>query len=144
MNTVPRVEGQILLCDAAQEVGGKLYVLGGGWSRVVSPGPFNMALAVKLGIPWHLANTRLKVMIALLDQDGGAVHNEKQLPIRVEVQVEVGRPPGLSAGTTLDWAMAISVPGLSVAFGGYRWELTIDGELVTAATFEVLAPPSRQ
>lgn len=125
-------------------MGGKLYILGGGWSRVMSPGtPFNMALAVKLGIPWHLANTRLRVLIALLDQDGGAVLNDQQQPIRVEVQVEVGRPPGLSAGTTLDWALAISVPGLAVGFGGFRWELTVDEQPVTAAAFEVVPSPAR-
>jgi len=43
------------LADAAQEVRGKLYILGGGWS-VTGPDVPPMALAIKLDVPWSDAN----------------------------------------------------------------------------------------
>jgi hypothetical protein len=40
----------ILLADAAQAAGGKLYILGGGWSITSTPTP-PAALAIKIDIP---------------------------------------------------------------------------------------------
>ena len=46
----------MLLADAAQEVNGKLYVLGGGWS-VTGPDLPPMAIAIKLDVPWRQSVT---------------------------------------------------------------------------------------
>src|SRR6266571_4797007 len=51
-----RARAHILLCDAAQAIGGKLFILGGGWSKVWGPGPYVFALAVQLWLPWNQAN----------------------------------------------------------------------------------------
>lgn len=59
------------LADAAQVVGGKLYVLGGGWS-VIQPGaPF--AICGKVGIPWHQGTDHHKLVLELVDGDGDPV-----------------------------------------------------------------------
>jgi hypothetical protein len=137
------VKGTLLLCDFAQAVGGKLYILGGGWSKAVSWGqPVNMTLAIKLDIPWHQANTKLPFEIALQTEDGTPVTNPVVgQPIRGDGQIEVGRPPGLTPGTALDATMAIPMFGLQLAHGTYRWELKVAGQLVQTVTFEVVAPP---
>ena len=62
----------MLLADAAQEVLGKLYILGGGWS-VTGPDVPPMALAIKLDVPWSDANASHEFELALVDPDGHAV-----------------------------------------------------------------------
>jgi hypothetical protein len=137
------VKGTLLLCDFAQAVGGKLYILGGGWSKAISWGqPVSMTLAIKLDIPWHLANTKLPFEIALLTEDGTPVTNPAVgQPVRGDGQMEVGRPPGLTPGTGLDATMAIPMFGLQLAHGTYRWELKVSGHLVQTVVFEVIPPP---
>jgi hypothetical protein len=137
------VKGTLLLCDFAQAVGGKLYILGGGWSKAVSWGqPVNMTLAIKLDIPWHLANTKLAFEIALLTEDGKQVVNPSVgQPIRGEGQIEIGRPAGLTPGTALDATMAAPMFGLQLPHGSYRWELKVSEQLVQTVSFEVVPPP---
>ncbi len=138
----PGPRATVLLCDAAQMVGGKLYILGGGWSRVLGLGPLNMALAVYLKVPWHEANRAMPLRIDLVTEDGQPVPaGEGQGGIRVEGQVEVGRPPGLRQGTELDTAFVIPINGMALRPAVYRWNVNIDGQLVETITFEVLVPP---
>jgi len=80
----------MLLCDAAQESGGKLYVLGGGWSVVRSPNaPTPMALAVKMSVPWDQANQPHAMRAVLVTADGDEV-DLGEGPLVVEGTVEVG------------------------------------------------------
>lgn len=117
----------MLLADAAQEVNGKLYVLGGGWS-VTGPDVPPMALAVKLDVPWSEANQQHQFTLVLVDTDGrpAIVGNEQQ--VRVEGNFEVGRPAGLPAGSDIDFAFAINVPPFALSPGRYAWQLSIDGD----------------
>src|SRR5690348_10103230 len=114
----------MLLCDAAETANGKLYVLGGGWSQVLVPeSPLSMALAVKLSIPWDQANTRFRVQVRLVNEDGEEVATPDGEPIRADGQVEVGRPPGLKPGEALDAPFVLSFTNVTLAPGGYVWEL---------------------
>lgn len=132
----------MLLCDFAQEVGGKLYIVGGGWSKLFDIGqPMNMALAIKLWVPWNAANQPTQLAIELRTEDGEPALNDKGEPIKVLGQFEVGRPPGLKPGSALDSAIAVPVFGLRLKAGGYRWELSIQDELISTYAFEVVASP---
>ena len=135
------IEADVLLCDAAQQVGGKLYILGAGWSRIVALGPLMMALAIYLKIPWHAANRRIPLLIDLRSEDGRDVPDAAGRPVRIEGEFEVGRPPGLRPGTALDSALAITIPGLPLLPGVYRWEVHVGGQLLKSVSFEVLAAP---
>jgi hypothetical protein len=121
----------LLLADAAQEVLGKLYILGGGWS-VTGPDVPPMALAIKLDVPWSDANASHAFELALVDTDGRAVEvNDGPDGIR-EVRIvgsfEVGRPPGLPPGSDIDCAFTVNVGAIPLASGRYAWQLWIDGE----------------
>jgi len=117
----------MLLADAAQEVNGKLYVLGGGWS-VTGPDVPPMSLAIKLDVPWSEANRSHTFDIVLVDTDGHAVGADGGASgIRVDGRFEVGRPPGLPAGSDIDFAFAVSIPPVPLAPGRYAWQLSIDG-----------------
>lgn len=132
----------LLLADAAQAVEGKLYILGGGWS-VTGPEPSPMAVAVKIEVPWDLANQVHDVELTLLDEDGQPA--PEGAPLRIDGRVEVGRPPGLARGTALDVPLAVSVgPIAGLRPGGrYEWVLRINSETNDAwrAGFQVRSLP---
>ena len=118
----------MMLADAAQEVNGKLYVLGGGWS-VTGPALPPMALALKLDVPWSAANQEHEFLLVLVDADGHPVRVAgDDGEVRAGGTFEVGRPPDLPAGTDIDFAFAVTVPSLPLAPGRYAWQLWIDGE----------------
>ena len=118
----------MMLADAAQEVNGKLYVLGGGWS-VTGPVLPPMALALKLDVPWSAANEEHEFLLVLVDADGHPVRvGGDDSEVRAGGTFEVGRPPGLPAGTDIDFAFAVTVPSLPLAPGRFAWQLWIDGE----------------
>jgi hypothetical protein len=123
----------MLLADAAQEVNGKLYVLGGGWS-VTGPDLPPMSLAIKLDVPWGSANESHRFEIVLVDADGRPVNAEAGPGgdagpgVRVDGSFEVGRPAGMPAGSDIDFAFAVNVPPFPLPAGRYAWRLSIDGE----------------
>ncbi len=67
--TSTAVKTTLLLCDHAQEVAGKLYVLGGGWS-IYRGAPVTMGLAVKIAVPWDAANIPHDFAARLVTEDG--------------------------------------------------------------------------
>jgi hypothetical protein len=121
----------MLLADAAQEVLGKLYVLGGGWS-VTGPDVPPMALAIKLDVPWSDANASHAFELTLVDTDGHPVQVQDAANGTSEVRIggsfEVGRPPGLPPGSDIDCAFTVNVGAIPLTSGRYAWQLWIDGE----------------
>src|SRR2546430_17577062 len=101
----------LLLADSAQEVAGKLYILGGGWS-ITTPGTPS-AIAMKFEVPWDRANQRHGIELELVTADGDPVlvpgPDGDSVPLRIEGNLEVGRPAGLKPGTPIDAAMAINL-----------------------------------
>ena len=85
----------MLLADAAQQVGGKLYILGGGWSTTGSP-TAPMAVAIKIEVPWDRTNVSHDWRLALVDADGRPVQTSDDRAVEVSGQLEVGRPAGLA------------------------------------------------
>jgi len=122
----------MLLADAAQAVEGKLYVLGGGWS-ITGPEPTPSAIAVYIQVPWDRTNVEHGFRFDLVDSDGDSVELETETgveePITIEGSFEVGRPPGVKPGTSIDVPLAITVGPLPLPPGGrYEWRLSINEE----------------
>jgi hypothetical protein len=131
----------MLLCDAAQVVSGKLYMLGGGWTRVSAPNrPINMSLAIIVHVPWSLANERMKIEVGLRDDDGDAVLVGDR-PITSAGTIEVGRPAGLKAGERINVPMAMNFNNIRLGPGGYVWECLIEDRSVARWPFRVSEPP---
>jgi hypothetical protein len=127
----------MLLADAAQQVGGKLYVLGGGWSTTGTPtGP--MAVAVKIEVPWDRSNQAHDWRLVLVDADGRPVVTSDGQTVEVTGQLEVGRPAGLPDGTPLDAPLVVSFGPLPLTPGRYQWRLEI-AEFVESCAFLVRA-----
>src|SRR3990170_2500365 len=108
----------LILADSAQVVGGKLYMLGGGWSRYQARSfPTQMVLGVALGlsVPWDETNQKWSVELSIVDEDGQVVLSP------VTTQVEMGRPPGLKPGSSQRVLIAATV-GLRLPKAG-RYEV---------------------
>jgi hypothetical protein len=124
--TAPGLGVDMLLCDAAQVSGGKLFILGGGLAAI-GPKPQPMALALQITVPWDRANIRHQWRIQLLDEDGHPVA-VRDKTVAVQGQFEAGRPAGLRPGTPLGVSLAINLAPLPLEPGtGYTFTLSIDG-----------------
>jgi len=131
------LEVTLLLCDAADESNGKLYVLGGGWNQLVPDQSVNMALAVLLGVPWDQTNRKVQIAATLMTEDGQQVQVEGQ-DVGVTGEFEVGRPAGLKPGSNINVPLALKFNGITLPAGGYRWEVQIDGTLMATAPFRAM------
>jgi hypothetical protein len=141
----------MLLADAAQTVGGKLYILGGGWT-ICGPGPAVMALAIKLEIPADQAGQAHDWSLTLLNDSGERVLLEapdgQQLPVEISGKFEATLLPDLPPEIPLDLPIAVTVGPLPLPPGShFVWQLSIDGqtseEWQLAFWTRPTTPPSR-
>ena len=105
-----------LLADYAEMVGGKLYVMGGGWDTSTQPTmPVQLRVAVAVGVRvgWEETNQQLPIKVLFEDDDGHEL-------VRIDGQMNVGRPPTLPPGATQLAQMAANVPLNITQHGGYR------------------------
>jgi hypothetical protein len=81
-------------------------------------------------VPWDRSNEVINFTLELLDEDGRPtmLHTPdgQSIGIKAEAQLEVGRPPGISAGSLLDASFALNVSPLPLPPGRYEWRLEID------------------
>ena len=113
----------LLLCDAAQVVGAKLYVMGGGWDRVqLSSYPATLPVAIAAGVrvEWTETNRRHKLTIRGLSADA-----DREL-FKAEGEFEVGRPPGTPHGMSQLFQVAMNVPLQIPEPGSYTVEASVD------------------
>jgi hypothetical protein len=131
------IEATMILADGAQVADGKLYVLGGGWTRLKPHIPVRQSLGIVVHVPFDLTNHPLKLHVQLLDDDSNTVGlggNE----VKVDVEFEVGRPPGVKHGETINFPLALDFDGLALEPGGYVWQSEVDGESVARWPFRVV------
>ncbi len=129
----------LILADAAQVVGGKLNLLGGGWDVLTVNDAFphrqHLAVAVSFKVPWNETNQRHDMHIAILSDDGG-----REL-MKVEGQMEVGRPPGILQGQ--DQRAQIAAESIvDLEEGTYFIIAGADNGEEKRFTFRVVAAPS--
>ena len=126
----------LILADAAQIVGGKLYLLGGGWDLLAVNQPFPVtrvcALAASYSVPWTETNRRFDVEIVIVSDEGVEI-------AKIAGQVEVGRPAGTPAGSE---QRAQICADLHLEFGGptsYAIISSIEGREDMRTSFRVVA-----
>lgn len=125
----------LILADAAQVQGEKLYMLGGGWSFVWAkefPAQHQMAVAAGILVPWMETNRRHQFRVHIHAEDGTTFGD-------VSGEFEQGRAPGLPGGTTqrvmltVNLGIRVEAPVEAVA------ELWLNGELAKSVPFRVVA-----
>lgn len=135
------MEVTLLLCDFAEAVNGKLYVMGGGWNVLFAPGqPISLSVAAVVAVPWDRTNQSHELSLDLLTDDGATVEIEGQA-VAVTGEFELGRPPGTKPGSSLNAPFVWTFNGLVLDEGGYEWKLRIAGEPVASRAFTVMHPP---
>jgi hypothetical protein len=121
----------MLLCDAAQAVEGKLYILGGGWNLTGSD-PSPSAIAMQIDVPWDQTNRQHTLRLTLVTDDGEPVLVPTPTgprPAEIAAQFEVGRPPGYRPGAPMTVVLAINVGPLPLAADRrYEWRCQINDE----------------
>lgn len=123
---------QTMLAEHATVENGKLFIAGGGWSAF-GPNPMPCAIAFLAKVPWVHANEQHLVVVELVDEDHMPFvppdAPEDMKSIRIEIPLEVGRPPGTLVGSDLDWVYALNVGPLPLTPGKrYVWSVWLDGE----------------
>ena len=142
---------QLLLCDSAQPDANssKVHMLGAGWDiTYVLPGQSLSShnVVAFFHVPWNDANRPQEVEFTLENEDGQAVQvagaTGDPVPLRVDGKIEVGRPPGIKAGSTLTASLTFQVaPGLPLLPGqSYAWVCRVKGSEVARARFQTASP----
>ena len=107
----------LIIADAAQVVGGKLYMLGGGYDRVTlakaPPAPHSMSVALSFLVPWNDTNVKHHFQLEILDGDGKSIVDGKG-------QFELGRPPGITPGQNQRTQLAMNLSWNVEKLGSYE------------------------
>ncbi len=126
-----------VLADAAQAVGGKIFILGGGWNVYRSanyPAPVQLAVACGLGFAASEVGGRYPLKIVIADEAGVPVVPE------LNGQIETGQlapdlPQGLPVKVPVAWNVSFGVPRpgkytIVITVGSAQAELAFDAIFV--------------
>ena len=131
----------LILADYVEIIGGKLYLMGGGWDVLTVNAAFPLArpvgLAAAFSVAWDETNQLHRVEIEFQTDDGQSVGN-------VRAQFEVGRPAGVKAGQDQRFQLAANVPLNLSAPGTYVIVARIEGQEEGRVPFNVNAGPVLQ
>lgn len=137
---VDEIEIRVMMAaDGAQAVGGKLYILGGGFDRINMPSvpfQFRFDLAMLIEVPWVATNQPYEVVVELLDAD------MQFAGYRAEARMETGRPPGLRQGTSLLVPVALPVVAEFRDPGRYILRASVNGRPKNKIAVEAVPPPA--
>src|SRR4051794_4637172 len=141
------MKATLILADHARVAEGKLDILGAGWT-LAGPDPVTMGLGVLIEVPWDQTNRRHAMVVRLLGEDGQLyplpTPDGQSQGIEAHTEFEVGRPPGIAAGTAQPFALALNLAQVPLAPGRrYEWRLEIDGETDDDWRGAVPNPPRR-
>lgn len=139
MDTMQGVHPEwIILADAAEVVNSKLYLLGGGWDRLVIntgfPAQHRLAVALSFSVPWNETNIRHQFEVEVQDEDARSL-------LKAGGHFEVGRPPGIPVGQAQRFQLALNATLQFERPGTFVVIPRVEGEEVGRANFSVLAGP---
>ena len=128
----------LIVADGAQVVGGKLYVLGGGWDVLTLgqplPAQHLVAVAVAIRVPWTQTNKQHTFRLLVQHEDGDALAD-------AQGSFEVGRPPGLVPGQPQRAQLAITAGLQFQKLGMYAIVASVNGEEMERTWLRVAAAP---
>jgi hypothetical protein len=134
------VEADLLLCDHAEAINGKLYIMGAAWNVLQAPNQaITIALAIVVKVAWDEADVSHELLAELVTADNYPVEINGE-PVAPSGRFELGRPTGVKPGSTLNMPLAFNLNGIVLDVGQYEWRLSIDAETVARAPFSVIEP----
>lgn len=129
-----------LLCNGVEAVGGKLFILGGGWDRLIVPQfPTDhvLSVAVKLAVPTTESYRPLPLHLEIVDDNG---HPALPEPMRAELQM--ARPLGYEANETLPFFLPITVKLHIERPERYTFRLYVEDHQIAQTSFRAIPPPA--
>ena len=126
----------LMVADAAQVVGNKLYLMGGGWDRLTvnQDFPVNQQLGIALAfkVPWTETNERHSFDIELATEDAQTLE-------KIGGEFEVGRPAGAIPGSDQRVQIGATANIVFKEPANYVITATVDGEHSRSVVIQVLA-----
>jgi hypothetical protein len=134
----------LILADAAQVVGNKLYLMGGGWDKLTVNSAFpadqRCALSLSLRVAWNETNQKHNFEVEIISED--SVTEQPRSLMKAGGQFEIGRPPGISPGqdqrfqVALDMTLKIDGPGTKSVVA------RVEGQEMRRLSFNVIQGPN--
>ncbi|HLG12770.1 MAG TPA: hypothetical protein VI876_13510 [Dehalococcoidia bacterium] len=129
----------LILADAAQVMGNKLYLMGGGWDTLTINADFPLqhrcAIATSIRVPWTRTNEKHHFEVEISTLDGQSL-------AKVEGQFEVGRPAGVPQGSSQRFQLAAEIAlGLEKP-GEFVVVARIEGAEVGRISFRAIEGPA--
>ena len=124
----------LVLADKAEAIGGKLYLMGGGFDRVrlaAIPGAAQFDVAVGILVGYNETNLQHAFELRCEDPDNNLVFDAPRGAI------EVGRPPGMTASSEQRALLVFAGPFPFPSAGDYSWVLVLNGERQASTRFRV-------
>lgn len=131
----------LMLADAAQVQGNKIYVLGGGWRYLTTNQgfPFEHPISIGVGllVGWDETNQPHSFVLRLLADD-----TQAEL-FALAGEFTTGRPPTIPPGNAQRWFLALNSAPRFEAAGPYVVQLLVDGQELQRTSFDVIdgTPP---
>ena len=126
--TTPMEDFQIeflILADKAEVLGGKLYMMGGGYDRKYIgniEGPVDLVVVAGILVPWHSTNRELAFSLSIEDVDGKPL-----LEKPIEGTLRLGRPADAEEGQTFRVMSVLNGRLKLPGYGTYRVVATAGG-----------------
>ena len=135
---MPRIE-YVTVANHAEAVNGLLYLQGAGLTDIVQPldssgqpGIVHVGIGVSLLVGWNETNRAFPLVLTVEHEDGEVI-------VTIEAQIEAGRPAGLAPGSDQRSVMAVSGEVQFVRPGGYRVRARMESA-DSSVTFRVHRP----
>ncbi len=130
----------LILADAAQVVGNKLFLMGGGWDRLTVnkqfPADQRCALALALRVNWTETNQKHDFEIEIMAED--SLTEQPRSLMKAGGQFELGRPPGISPGQEQRFQMALDM-NLKIDAPGTKYVIArVGGQEMRRLSFNVI------
>jgi len=130
----------LILADAAQVVGNKLFLLGGGWDRLMVNKAFpieqRLALALSIRVPWNETNQKHSFEIEIMSESQAT--EEPRSLMKAGGQFEVGRPAGIPPGQEQRFQLALDM-SLRIEDAGIKTVIArVEGQEMRRVNFIVM------
>lgn len=140
---MPQIE-YVTLANHVEAINGLLYMMGAGWTDVRPPldpdgrpGAVHFGIGVSVIVGWNETNQRYPVILTITHEDGG------DPLVRLEGQIETGRPTGLPPGSDQRSVIGIQANVQFPRPGGYEVRVTLLDQVRTVS-LRVAAPPQQR
>lgn len=126
----------LMVADFAQVVTDKLFLNGGGWDHLIVPSlplDYRFSMVAAFRIPWNDTNIKHPIRIRVDHEDGSNL-------VEIGAELEIGRPPGIPAGSTQRAQTALDVSTVLQQSGAYRVTASIQDRSRSTSFLVVQAP----